>query len=126
MYTHSGASRPRTNALAKGCLDVFGVAWPGFVVRPFFSPVSLFDKLAQAREGIVPLLGNHGEVTLRLPEAAVLQLPKAFAAAAGAADEAGLRHHTKVFGDGLTSDARARSEACDGQRASVAETGDEP
>src|SRR6266849_7486833 len=62
---------------------------------------------------------------LGLIDAAALQLPETFTAAARAADDAGAFHDAQVFADGLTGDAGAGGEAGDGHRAAVAEPGNE-
>src|SRR6266849_2394525 len=62
---------------------------------------------------------------LGLIDAAALQLPETFTAAARAADDAGAFHDAQVFADGLTGDAGAGGEAGDGHRAAVAVAGDQ-
>jgi hypothetical protein len=74
---------------------------------------SIFDELAQAAEGVVPLLGDECEVVLRVFEATLVQLPDAFAPVPHAAQKTCCLHHVQVFGDRLTSDVGARGELSD-------------
>ena len=85
----------------------------------------LLHEGAQTGEGVVPLCGDLVEIMAGVGEAMLVELPDGFAAAAGAADQAGMLHHAQVLGDGLAGDARAFGEACDGLRAIVAQAGDE-
>jgi hypothetical protein len=75
-----------------------------------------FDEQAQAAESFVPLFRDLLEIVARFVEAALAQLPEAFASAPRAVDEARAFHHTQVLGDGLAADVEFRGQPGDGHR----------
>src|SRR6202034_3177128 len=88
--------------------------FPGVVADTDFDvALVLFalDRQLQAREGVIPLVGDALQAAAGLFQLARFYFPQAFSTYADVADQAGFREDVQVFGDRLTSDVGARGEA---------------